>query len=293
MNTMEYYSPYTIELPSTDKETKKYISDISSRIYNMNHGRYYYTNRSIFDDYYECKQCYVTFQVLELIEKYHEFLKSCPELFDFYFVMRKKIRSFIKEVQSRVDKCKCCIAMEIDSVDEDTGFIYLKEYEDDELEVYQWKASLFRHYTRLLNEPNVLNEEIILKGSCNKKISLKEDDNHLGLIFNDDDKIHTYQGQYTPYNTRYKYRLQQRNFLKLSIHSYVSDNHTFVTSVAELHRDNDAIVKELQFWDEYFSKTHTLLVTSVLSLKGKINNDCIYNIIGFLKCDKSRSVGSM
>jgi hypothetical protein len=208
-------------------------------------------------------------------------------MFDSYFVLRKKIRTFIKEVQNQDDKCNCCIAEEIDYIDEDTGFIRLVE---DEEERDPWKRSLINHYYRLVNEPNVLNEEVVINDFWMKKINVEYDDDHLGLIFNEDDKIMTYQGEDTIYNTRQQYRIQQINFLKLSIKSYISDNHTFVTSILELRRDKNAIIKELEFWNEYFSKPHTLLVTSVLSLKGKINNDCIYNVIGFLKSDKLRSV---
>lgn len=284
------FNPYTISsMPTTEEEIKKCISDISIRIRFITNEQFY-SDRTIFDDYHDCQRCYKVFQILELLEKYHEFLKTHIKMFDSYFVLRKKIRTFIKEVQNQDDKCKCCISEEIDYIDEDTGFIRLTEDEDER---DSWKRSLINHYYRLVNEPNVLNEEVVNNSGCGwkNKINVVEyDDNHLGLIFNNDDQIQTYHGEYTPYNTRQQYRLQQRNFLKLSINSYISNNHTFVTSVVELHRDRNLIIKELEFWDEYFSKPHTLLVTSVLSLKGKINNDCIYNIIGFLKSDKLRSV---
>lgn len=277
---MNHYKSYTVNMPTTEQEEQDYIIDIERRTHNIIYPLHYYydqVTRTIFNDYYQCKQCYTIFQILELIEKYHEVFKSSIKLFEGYFIIRKKIRSFIEQLENQQDKCKCCFSQHVEYIDDDTGLIYLIHADDEHL----WENSLFKHYNRLLKEPNILNEEIHNKYLEIGNKYLEMEDNHLALIFNDDDKIITYNGTYNIYNTRQQYRLKMRNFLKLSIHTYISNND--ISTIAELKRDSRDIINEFKFWDEYFSKPHPLLITTILSLKGKINYDCIYNIIMFLK----------
>lgn len=263
------FQSHTISRPTTTitkREFERYILDLSDRANVILFNRY--TQRTIHDDYINCKRCFSTFLILELLEKYHELLRWKPELIKPYIAIRKRIDVFITSYEEFTDDCACCIKEEVDWIDQDTGRMFL-------VGGNEWETTLFQHYNRLVIEPDTLNEEI------------HEDnilyDNHFALIFNEDEEEDDTTHHKTIYNTRQQYRLKNKNFLKLRLHTVFTEENT-ETTFAEIYRDREAIIQEFKFWKGYFAQQHEYIMISMLSLKKTtLNNDCIFNIIQFLR----------
>ena len=266
----------TTNTPFTEEEINKYTADMNSILNDISINSI--TTRTIHDDYINCPRCFTTFLIFELIEKYHEVLRSSYQYIKPYLVLKNRINEFIKTYENFNTDCRCCIKEEVDWIHQDKGTIFLVGGDE-------WKTTLFQHYSRLVTEPNVLNEELYwpYEYEQGEDEYYTLDDYHLNIIFNEHDTIIPYMGKNTIYNNRQQYRLKNRNFLKLILHTITSNDGTTKT-FAELYRDKDAILQEFRFWKTYFDNSHEYLLVSILSLyKTNLNNDCIYNIIKFLK----------
>jgi hypothetical protein len=84
------------------------------------------------------------------------------------------------------------------------------------------------------------------------------------------------------------YRLHQRiskqNFLikKYNVPQQQDDD-TIQHTTIHVYRDIPALIQEINFWFNYFNKPHaSVLNTTMVSLRPKINSDCMYSIACFM-----------
>lgn len=88
------------------------------------------------------------------------------------------------------------------------------------------------------------------------------------------------------YSSEYRvnYRLSQKNFLLKTYGVVDTDNIFETTTRVRVYRDIPALLKEIKFWLDYFSKPHdTILMSTIFSLQNKLHGDCIYTITTFIE----------
>lgn len=275
------------KLRNFDMNTKEGEEEIWKR-FSKDAGmvfRNWHTGKIIHDIHIKCNNCFLLFKLFELLEDYHEAIVRLPKLIRFKRGLPKKIDELIRDINKYRDSgtlCKCEETQQVEYINQDNGLIALSHVAGE--------YSMFYHYNNLVLDPYYVNQltlanygaKVIAYG-C-EPVTIIED-NFLDIIFNEQDTNRQYQPQQeTPYNTRLHYRLKNRNFLKLKMHTMCLDteyeyNYTDVT----LYRDYDMILKELEFWREYFTQPHTLILNTIIALGKKgLNNDCIYHISKYL-----------
>jgi hypothetical protein len=243
------------------------------------------SQRAIHQAYSSCSFCYKMFSLFDILETYHDDIIRSPKLLSAKKVVRDKLDSFIEQLTQKHGKntiyCVCRDTAQLDYIDNDTGRLHLTETPTT--------FSLFYHYDIISTSPYFINQAVIntpidthFDYPSAREYDVLTDDSFMDLIFNDQDKPKTYQKNIeTPYNTRLHYRLKNKNFLKIKVHHNV-DADDNIQSTATIYRDIDMIVSELKFWKNYFLQPHKVITTVMALSKGKLNMDCVYNIVKFV-----------
>lgn len=241
------------------------MADISSQMLTL---------RSIYYAYDDCELCYTLFKFFEIFEDYHEAIVTMPCMKLFKIAVCKQLDNVISQISTNKDTiCNCKEQATVDYIDDDGKINLIDDVTN---------GSLFNHYDHIVTNPYYLNQARGIRFNDIRDHEVLED-NHLAIIFNDEDKPITYNKEKeTIYNTRRHYRLMNRNFLKMQIHSiFTEDEQTLEEAI--VYRDMDMVIQEAKMWREYFRKPHAVVTAAIITLQ-KIGflNDCIYDVVKFL-----------
>jgi hypothetical protein len=262
-----------IDIKTTEGQ-EQVLYMICEEIYDLLHNRRE-TDRIIHQAYLRCNLCSTVFRVFEILEDYHEFLISLSDyrIHRFKRVFAKKLDEFITTIEGGGTVCVCRDTEIIDRIDEETGTMEGYNLIENEL---------FMHYRNLTVAPYFLNQATGFHYDHQRNYDIIED-NFMGILFNEDDTTMTYNKQTeTPYNIRRHYRLANKNFLRLEMHTTIMDEGGSYTT-ATIYRDIDIVVNEIKFWREYLRQPHKTVTSAIMALSNtKLCNDCIYNVVKFL-----------